>query len=192
MIRIFYESLENRISIVSLNDRTIVEVCAFHPAKVRIRARNDACDTTNCSSILSKQNERSSPSDVRFIDRAEGEWRSRRERKRSVQWESFQRKNTPRVSSRIRGDLQVRAIILARIIDCTVLSRARCAPNNETSRDHSRVKSLSRPPPKERFLWNCFLWDEARETGLCVPLIRISSMLNAVTERTCMWDGRCN
>lgn len=157
--------------------------------KVRIRARNDACDTTNCSSILSKQNERSSPSDVRFIDRAEGEWRSRRERKRSVQWESFQRKNTPRVSYEETFRC---AIILARIIDCTVLSRARCAPNNETSPDHSRVKSPSRPPPKERFLWNCFLRDEARETGLCVPLIRISSMLNAVTERTCVWDGRCN
>jgi len=37
-----------------------------------------------------------------------------------------------------------RAIILARIIDCTVLLRACCVPNNETSPDHSRIKSPSR------------------------------------------------
>lgn len=87
----------------------------------------------------------SSPSDVRFIDRGEGEWRSLG---RYVQWEILSSAGHAsggfvyeRPCSLARALSGARAIILARIIDCTVLSRARCAPDNETSLGHSRVKS---------------------------------------------------
>lgn len=68
------------------------------------------------------------------------------ERKRGAQRGSFHQRAMPRVShvqrrERERETLFTRAIILARIIDCTVLSRTRCAPDNETSPSHSRVKS---------------------------------------------------